>query len=49
MLPPRMTTEQRDAIASPPEGSLIYNITTKRLNLHDGDAWQDIGVAVTGG
>ena len=47
-LPPRMTTEQRDAIQSPPEGSLIYNITTKRLNVHDGTQWQEPGAVVGG-
>jgi len=30
-LPPRMTTTQRDAIASPPSGLIIYNITTGEL------------------
>ncbi|HEV2067870.1 MAG TPA: glycosyl hydrolase family 28-related protein [Thermomicrobiales bacterium] len=47
-LPPRMTTEQRDAIQTPPEGSLIYNITTKRLNFHDGTQWQEPGATVGG-
>lgn len=47
-LPPRMTTEQRDAIQAPPEGSVIYNITTKRLNFHDGTQWQEPGAAVGG-
>lgn len=47
-LPPRMTTEQRDAIQTPPEGSLIYNVTTKRLNFHDGTQWQEPGAIVGG-
>lgn len=47
-LPPRMTTAQRDAIQLPPEGSLIYNITTKRLNVHDGTQWQEPGAIVGG-
>ncbi len=47
-LPPRLTTEQRDAIQTPPEGSVLYNVTTKRLNFFDGRAWQEPG-AVTGG
>ena len=44
-LPPRLTTEQRDAIASPPEGLTIYNRTTKRLNIHDGDAWRELAIS----
>jgi len=33
MLPPRMTQAQRDAIASPKEGMMIYNLTTHKLNV----------------
>lgn len=47
-LPPRLTTEQRDAIQAPPEGSVIYNITAKRLNVFDGTRWQDPGAPVGG-
>lgn len=32
-LPPRMTTGQRDAIASPAAGLMIYNTTTNKLNV----------------
>jgi len=32
-LPPRMTTTQRDAISSPAEGLVIYNLTTHKLNV----------------
>lgn len=32
-LPPRMTTAQRDAIVSPAEGLVVYNTTTKKLNV----------------
>ena len=32
-LPPRMTTVQRDAIASVPEGSMIYNLTDKKAQV----------------
>lgn len=39
-LPPRMTTAQRDAIASPAEGLTIYNNTTKKLNFYDGTSWR---------
>jgi hypothetical protein len=38
-LPPRMTTAQRDSIASPAAGLMIYNITTNVLNFHNGLAW----------
>jgi hypothetical protein len=38
-LPPRMTTTQRDAIASPATGLQIYNTTTNANNYYDGTAW----------
>lgn len=38
-LPPRMTTTQRDAISTPPEGLTIYNLTTHTLNFWNGSAW----------
>lgn len=38
-LPPRLTTEQRDAIANPAEGLTIYNSTTKCLNFYNSTAW----------
>jgi hypothetical protein len=41
-LPPRMTTTQRDAIASPPDGLIVYNTTTSKLNLREGGAWKAI-------
>lgn len=43
LLPPRMTTTQRDAISSPAEGLFIYNTTTHVTNYWNGSAW------VTGG
>jgi len=39
VLLPRMTTTQRDAIASPAEGLKIYNLTTHAENFFDGTAW----------
>lgn len=42
-LEPRMTTTQRDAIASPANGLQIYNITTNQLNYWDGSSWQAPG------
>jgi uncharacterized protein (TIGR02145 family) len=36
---PRLTTVQRDAIASPAEGLMIYNITNKTYEWFDGFVW----------
>lgn len=36
---PRMTEAQRDLIASPATGLLIYNTTTNVLNFYNGSAW----------
>src|SRR5436190_9494762 len=45
----RMTTAQRDAIASPATGLLIYNTDCNNLNLYNGSAWVDmVGNVVTG-
>lgn len=41
-LPPRMTTEQRDAITTPAEGLMIFNSTTKKLNFYNGTAWETV-------
>jgi hypothetical protein len=41
-LPPRMTTTQRNAIASPPAGLVIYNTTTSNLNTYNGSAWVEL-------
>lgn len=38
-LPPRMTETQRDAIAAPAEGLVVYNTTQKRHDFHNGLAW----------
>ncbi len=40
-LPPRMTQTQRDAIASPVEGMVIYNLTAHKLNVYTG-TWETI-------
>jgi hypothetical protein len=45
-LPPRMTTEQRDAISSPVGGLMIYNTTTKKLNFYNGTAWETVTSSV---
>ncbi|KKL07901.1 hypothetical protein LCGC14_2581370, partial [marine sediment metagenome] len=47
MLPPRMTTTQRDAISTPATGLLIWNTTLAVLQHHDGTAWVTIGPGYT--
>jgi len=41
-LPPRLTTAQRDAITSPAEGLVIYNLDTKCINFYNATAWIDL-------
>lgn len=41
-LPPRMTTTQRDAITSPPDGLMLYNTTTNKLQVRAASAWVDL-------
>jgi hypothetical protein len=49
-LPPRMTTIQRDAIASPAIGLVIFNTTTNCLNFFIGSGWNETcGTLVTTG
>ncbi len=43
MLMPRMTTVNRDAIASPATGLMIYNTTTNLVNIYNGTAWTVAG------
>ena len=38
-LPPRMTMTQRNAISNPAAGLLIFNTTTKCLDLYTGEVW----------
>ena len=40
-LPPRMTTVQRDAIATPAVGLVIYNTTSNCLNFYTGANWNE--------
>lgn len=42
LLPPRMTTTQRNAIASPPAGLQIFNTTTGALEYYDGASWETV-------
>lgn len=39
---PRMTTAQRDAISTPPDGLVIYNTTTNKLQVRAASAWADL-------
>lgn len=45
MLIPRMTTAQRDAIAAPPIGLQVYNITTNTLDIYKGTTWLSVAYA----
>lgn len=38
-LPPRMTQTQRDAIPSPKEGMMVWNLTTHGLSTYNGSTW----------
>jgi hypothetical protein len=40
--PPSMTTTQRDAIASPINGLILYNNTTNKLQVRAAGAWVDL-------
>jgi hypothetical protein len=42
-LPPRMTTAQRNAIVSPPEGLWIHNTNHQALNYYNGSTWFMVG------
>lgn len=48
-----LTTAERDAIASPTEGMLIYNTTTDAINVYANGAWSAVGggsvTSVSGG
>lgn len=39
---PRMTTVQRDAVATPANGSMLYNTTTNKVQVRENGAWNDI-------
>jgi hypothetical protein len=41
-LPPRMTEVQRNAIASPPVGLVLYNTTTDKLQVRTSTLWADL-------
>ena len=41
-LPPRMTTTQKNAIASPLAGLQVYDTTTNKLCCYNGSTWNDL-------
>jgi len=45
ILAPRLTTTQRDAVASPATGLSVYNTTTNALNVYNGTVWQGLGTS----
>ena len=38
---PRMTTTERNALSNQVGGCMIYNVTTNKLQCHNGTSWQD--------
>ena len=44
-LPPRLTTTQKNAIASPTAGLMIYDTTLNKLCVYTGAAWQTVSSA----
>lgn len=42
LLPPRMTSNQRDLINNPPAGLRIYNIETNCENFYNGTSWMEL-------
>jgi hypothetical protein len=41
-LPPRMTNPQKNAIATPAAGLVVYDSTTNKLCCYDGSTWNDL-------
>ena len=41
-LPPRMTTTEKNAIATPASGLIIYDSTTNKLACYNGTTWNDL-------
>jgi len=42
VLPPRMTTTQKVAIASPAAGLIVYDTTSNKLCCYNGTTWNDL-------
>jgi uncharacterized protein (TIGR02145 family) len=47
LLPPRMTTTQRDAIVSPAAGLIIFNTTTNSLEVRNSSAWAGLSTSAS--
>ena len=47
LLIPRMTTAQRDAIATPPVGLQVFNLTTNSVDVYRGNQWQAVTFSPT--
>lgn len=45
----RLNTTQRDALTTPPDGLLLYNTTTNKLNLRAGSAWTELNNGIYSG
>ncbi len=41
-LPPRMTTTQKNAISSPAEGLVVYDLTLHKLCVYTGSVWETV-------
>lgn len=41
-LPPKMTTTQKNAISSPAEGLVVYDITLHKLCVYNGSTWETV-------
>jgi len=41
-LPPRMTTTQKNAIATPAAGLMVFDTTLVKLCVYSGTAWETI-------
>ena len=48
-LPPRMTTAQRDAIASPVPGLMVFNSSTQTIDYYSLYGWSSLKVVIAGG
>jgi len=48
-LPPRLTTDQRNAIVAPPEGLTVYDTTAQRLAFFGAGEWRLVAVEATEG
>ncbi len=47
LLPPRLTTTQRDAITTPTNGLVIYNTTTNKFNVRESGNWVEMATKNT--